>query len=127
MPHLGSIAAIAAGLGAMALAACQPRAPSATGISPATALIGDPSAARQDAAATVAAPYPPPPARAEIPPPDLLPGSLWQFGHWTWDGARYLWTPGRYIERPSPDANWLPGYWRQQADGWVWVDGRWSS
>jgi WXXGXW repeat (2 copies) len=35
--------------------------------------------------------------------------------------------PGHYIERPKPDANWLPGYWQQEADGWAWVEGRWRS
>ena len=72
------------------------------------------------------APYRPPPNRAEIPPPALSPQSLWEPGFWRWNGARFVWSPGRYIERPHPDANWMPGYWEQESGGWVWVEGRWT-
>jgi WXXGXW repeat (2 copies) len=77
-------------------------------------------------AATIAAPYPPPPQLAEIPPPAPAPDALWHFGHWSWTGAKYLWSRGHYIERPTPTANWSQGYWQQGADGWVWVEGRWT-
>jgi hypothetical protein len=76
----------------------------------------------------VLAPYQPPPKRAEIPPPATSPQSLWVGGHWhwSWSSGRYVWSPGRYIERPQPDANWLPGYWEHRAVGWIWVEGRWT-
>ncbi|HXC92313.1 MAG TPA: hypothetical protein VNV18_19290 [Stellaceae bacterium] len=74
-----------------------------------------------------AAPYAPPPERAEIPPPPLSADLLWLNGHWTWDGAAYAWTPGAYVQRPSPTANWLPGYWEQGSGGWSWTDGHWES
>ncbi len=77
--------------------------------------------------AALAAPYPPPPKRAEIPPAPPSADVLWQVGHWKWGGSKYVWTPGSYIRRPSPTANWLPGYWVQDASGWVWTEGRWSS
>ncbi|MGC2203074.1 MAG: hypothetical protein WA633_23410, partial [Stellaceae bacterium] len=75
----------------------------------------------------VLAPRPPPPQRAEIPPPARSPRALWCAGHWRWDGAHYLWISGKYIERPSPTANWRPGYWERQPDGWRWVEGQWIS
>lgn len=79
------------------------------------------------ASAIAFAPYPPPPKRAEIPPPAPSPRALWQVGHWSWDGRKYVWMHGRYLERPAPTANWRPGYWQQQQNGWVWVAGRWTS
>jgi hypothetical protein len=77
--------------------------------------------------ATVPAPYRPPPKRAEIPPPAPSPHAFWQSGHWRWSGERFVWVPGRYVERPGPTANWIPDYWQQGADGWIWVEGRWTS
>ena len=77
-------------------------------------------------AVMLAAPYPPPPQLAEIPPPAPAADALWHFGHWSWTGAKYSWSRGHYIERPTPTANWLQGYWQQGPDGWVWVEGRWT-
>ncbi len=79
------------------------------------------------AAGDVAAPYPPPAILAEIPPPAPALNSLWLVGHWNWDGNKYIWTPGRYFQRPLPTANWMPGYWEQESRGWVWTDGHWTS
>ena len=79
------------------------------------------------ATAVVAAPYPPPAIRAEIPPPVPAPNSLWLVGHWNWDGQKYVWTPGRYIQRPVPTANWMPGFWEQESPGWVWTEGHWTT
>jgi hypothetical protein len=76
---------------------------------------------------TLAAPQPPPPIRAEIPPPAPSAQALWRFGHWSWNGSKFLWTPGRYVERPSPAASWVPGYWEQRPEGWIRVDGQWTS
>jgi WXXGXW repeat (2 copies) len=77
--------------------------------------------------AAIAAPYPPPATLAQIPPPVPAPNSLWMVGHWNWTDARFVWTPGRYIQRPEPTANWMPGHWEQESGGWVWTDGHWSS
>ncbi len=80
----------------------------------------------KDATASVA-PYPPPAILAQIPPPAPSPNSLWTVGHWNWNDARYVWTPGRYIQRPEPTANWIPGHWEQESQGWMWIDGHWTS
>ena len=79
------------------------------------------SPTQPDRVAALAAPYPPPPKRAEIPPPPPSVDALWQAGHWTWNGASFVWTRGSYIRRPTPTANWLPGYWVEDASGWVWT------
>jgi len=73
------------------------------------------------------APHPPPPRRAEIPPPAPSPQALWEFGHWSWNGQRYVWMPGHYVQRPSPTANWISDYWQRGPNGWRWVEGQWTS
>jgi WXXGXW repeat (2 copies) len=75
----------------------------------------------------VAAPYPPPAKRAEIPPPAPAADLLWCVGHWHWNGVTYAWTPGHYLRRPTPTANWMPGYWAQGSVGWIWTEGHWQS
>ncbi len=86
-----------------------------------------PGTDRPNASASLIAPYPPPPKRAEIPPPAPATDLLWVVGHWSWDGVKYGWTPGRYVQRPTPTANWLPGYWDRDTNGWMWTDGHWES
>ena len=76
---------------------------------------------------SLAAPYAPPPQRVEAPPPAPSPLAMWQAGHWSWNGVRYAWAPGHYVERPSANATWMPGRWQQGPAGWIWVDGYWSS
>jgi hypothetical protein len=76
---------------------------------------------------SVLAPYAPPTARAEYPPPAPSPLAMWQPGYWSWNGSQYVWTPGQYVERPTPTANWMPGYWQQGSGGWTWVGGHWTS
>ena len=75
---------------------------------------------------------PPPPPRAEAPPPPppVAPGATayaWQPGHWAWTGERYLWVEGRYAEKPTITAHWVPGSWRRRDNGnFAWVDGHWT-
>lgn len=76
---------------------------------------------------SLAAPYAPPPPRVEAPPPAPSPLAMWQAGHWSWNGVRYAWAPGHYVERPSANATWMPGRWQQGPAGWTWVDGYWAS
>src|SRR5262249_19226679 len=67
----------------------------------------------------------PPPDRYEVmPPPPPGPHRwVWTRGHWRWDGHRYAWAHGRYIERAHGD--WRPGHWEHRHDGWFWVEGAW--
>jgi hypothetical protein len=63
---------------------------------------------------------PPPPNYAPIPPPRVEvvpppPGGrvIWQPGHWHWNGYRYIWINGQYVQvRPS--------YRHYAEGGWVW-------
>lgn len=78
--------------------------------------------------AAAVAPFPPPPMRAEIPPPAPAADALWQGGHWNWNGMKYVWIAGNYLRRPTPTANWMPGYWEQDpSGGWLWTEGHWQS
>jgi len=80
--------------------------------------------------AVVIAPGAPPPPRIEtIPPPPTEEARVmyWQSGHWTWDGANWIWINGQYVPRPTPAAVWTPGHWAQEpTGGYVWVTGRWE-
>ena len=74
------------------------------------------------------APGAPPPPRYEAvppPPPGRAEVVVWVHGRWRWDGARYDWVPGHYIERPRREARWHEGHWDHRPGGWVWVEGDW--
>ena len=44
---------------------------------------------------------PPPPIIVEAPPPPPREHPYWVFerGHWRWDGYRWVWIRGHYVER----------------------------
>jgi hypothetical protein len=112
------IGVAAAALSIITLSACS---------TPPAAPVGVSAAPARLAAETIPAPQPPPPTRAEIPPPAPSPQALWRFGHWSWNGTQFVWNPGYYVERPSPEASWIPGYWEQRPEGWIRVDDEWAS
>ena len=67
----------------------------------------------------------PPPVIVEHPGPRPHDGWVWVGGYHRWDGAHYVWVPGRYAEPPRPRAVWVPGHWRHGAGGYYWVEGHW--
>jgi hypothetical protein len=69
----------------------------------------------------------PPPARVEVVPAPPGPQEVWvwQPGHWRWNGREYVWTPGRYVEKPVRTAQWVPPEWVPRGNGWVFVEGHW--
>jgi hypothetical protein len=62
---------------------------------PAPAYVGHPTEALQEA------PYPPPPARVEYIPNEPAGGAVWIDGEWTWQGRRYAWKQGRWVNPPT--------------------------
>ena len=74
----------------------------------------------------ITVPTPPPAPQPEFPPPAPSPTYVWQAGHWSWNGVQYYWEPGKYVERPTASASYVPGHWEQRPSGWVWVEGRWE-
>jgi hypothetical protein len=51
---------------------------------------------------------------------------VWEPSRWSWDGVQYFWNPGKYVERPTVTATYVPGHWERYTNGWVWYDGRWD-
>jgi len=59
------------------------------------------------------------------PPPHEHPNWAWHDGYHRWDGNRYVWVPGYYVEPPHAHARWVPGHWDHHGEGYVWVEGHW--
>jgi hypothetical protein len=69
----------------------------------------------------------PPVAIVETRP--VAPGArhVWIAGYHRWDGAAYVWVPGRWELPPAHRRAWVAGHWAQhRQNGWYWVDGRWK-
>ena len=71
-------------------------------------------------------PTAPPAPEPEFPPASPAPTYVWQPGHWSWNSIQYYWEPGKYVERPTASASYVPGHWEQHPSGWVWVEGGWE-
>jgi hypothetical protein len=67
----------------------------------------------------------PPAPVVERPGPPPGPGFVWIAGYQRWDGARYVWVPGRYDRAPHPGARWVAHHWARRNGGWVLVEGHW--
>ena len=67
---------------------------------------------------------PPAPIVERRPPPPER-GYVWIGGYHRWDGARYVWVPGRWDRPPHPHAVWVPHRWVHRHGGWVLVEGHW--
>jgi WXXGXW repeat (2 copies) len=66
---------------------------------------------------------PPPPVRAESPPPPRA-GYAWAPGHWEWSGRFYTWVSGTWVvERRG---HWIPDRWDQTGTHWHYVRGHWE-
>jgi WXXGXW repeat (2 copies) len=59
------------------------------------------------------------------PPPPEHRAWAWHAGYHRWDGNRYVWVPGYYVEPPHPLARWVEGHWAHRDGGWVWIEGHW--
>lgn len=68
----------------------------------------------------------PPPPQAEAVPPLPGPNYVWQPGYWQWNGAQYVWIPGRYSVPPSATAVWIPDHWQSYGTSWLFVPGHWQ-
>lgn len=55
------------------------------------------------------------------------PGHVWIGGFHRWDGAAYVWVPGRYELPPRRGQHWVAGHWaHHKVHGHYWVEGRWK-
>lgn len=67
----------------------------------------------------------PPAPVVERPGPIPRRGFVWIGGYQRWNGARYVWVPGRWVRPPHRHARWVPAHWRHVRHGWVFVEGHW--
>ena len=52
-------------------------------------------------------------------------GHAWIPGHWSWDGARYVWVPGQHMAVPEGFHTWTPGHWYAGGGHWFYASGYW--
>ncbi len=77
-------------------------------------------------AVTYSAPGVPPPLAERVPaPPAANVPLIWEPGHYNWDGRRYTWSAGRWINRAGHGTLWQDGYWRREGRRYVWIPGHW--
>ena len=67
----------------------------------------------------------PPPIRAEVVGVAPGPGYVWLPGYYRYDGGGYLWVGGRWDRPPRRNARWERGHWQRDRRGWYYVEGRW--
>ena len=70
-------------------------------------------------------PVPAPPAEMVPAPPRSSVPLIWQPGHYDWDGARYIWVPGHWVDRAGHGTLWQDGYWQRAGAGFTWVPPHW--
>lgn len=57
----------------------------------------------------------------------VAPGPDYVFirGYWGWRDDAYVWVPGRWVERPYPNAVWVQERWYHAREGWYREGGHW--
>ena len=66
----------------------------------------------------------PPAPKTEIQPPKPEGDVVWVGGRWKWEDA-WVWSPGRWVNKPYRNAIWVAGRWQQRGRTWIWVAGHW--
>jgi hypothetical protein len=89
-------------------------------------LVGIGSAGAQPPPPPTYAPVPPP--RVEVVPPPPGGRVVWEPGHWHWDGVRYIWISGHYVERRPHYGHYAEGRWAwsPHEGRWVWRPAHWE-
>jgi len=67
----------------------------------------------------------PPAPIVERPGPPPQAGYVWVGGYHHWDGAHYVWVPGRWDRPPHEHAVWVRHHYVRRHGGWVMVEGHW--
>jgi len=52
-------------------------------------------------------------------------GFVWIGGYHRWDGAGYVWVPGRWERPPHPGAVWVAHHWVHRHGEWILIEGHW--
>ena len=53
------------------------------------------------------------------------PAHVWISGYHTWNGAAYVWVPGRWAVPPAHYHAWVTGHWAHNHHGYYWSEGHW--
>ena len=69
---------------------------------------------------------PPPDGRAEVMTVSPSADQVWIGGYYHYIGRTYVWVPGQWIARPTPQAVYTPGSWQRRGRHWVFIEGGWS-
>ena len=68
----------------------------------------------------------PPEPRTEVYGPAPSPQAIWIPGYWKYSGGEWIWIPGYWKRPPRPNAVWVPGHWEPRGPGWAWIPGHWG-
>ena len=61
----------------------------------------------------------------EVAPAAPRTGYVWIKGHWHYNGARWIWRPGRY-EASRRGARWVPAHYEGRGGAYYYVPGHWA-
>ena len=67
----------------------------------------------------------PPAPIVERPGPPPAAGLMWIAGYHRWDGAHYVWVPGRWERPPHRGAHWVAHRWVHHRHNWEFREGHW--
>src|SRR5260370_42645723 len=67
----------------------------------------------------------PPPMRYETFVVSPGPDYVWVPGYYRYDGGGYLWVGGRWDRPPRGRGRWTPAHWERDRRGWYFVEGHW--
>jgi hypothetical protein len=59
-------------------------------------------------------------------PPRPYPNAVWIPGHYSYNGATYMWESGRWENPPSGATSWILPSWQPTAGGYIYVRGHWQ-
>jgi hypothetical protein len=76
---------------------------------------------------TIYSPAAPPAPQVEVIPVAPSPRHHWAYGHWAWNGGRWVWVGGHWQESRA-GYYWVGHHWQHLPDGrWVFVEGHWRA
>jgi hypothetical protein len=67
----------------------------------------------------------PPAPKTEIQPAKPDGDVVWIGGRWKWQDDAWVWSAGRWVNKPYRNAIWVAGRWQQRGRTWMWVPGHW--
>jgi hypothetical protein len=73
----------------------------------------------------IVATEPPPPPQREMILERPSPVAVWIPGYWSWRGNRHVWIGGHWEQPPRERAVWVAPRWEQRGNGYVLIQGFW--